>query len=296
MTTNKVLLFFYILLILNESIEAQNVPPYVPTNGLIGWWPFNGNATEVVTNVSPNLNSASLTQDRFSNANSAYSFNGSNIIRYGGVTPLSLIGNNFQNFTINFWIKPSSVGHVLGAFGWGYFIIWNQNRSFQFNYVNGGNWSSLATDSNLAVNQWHMVTLTRSGSALSFYLNTTLNKTSNSLPTMTTYSHTNSWFGGNGQDNNSFVTATIDDIGIWSRALSESEIGQLYQVQDTSTVSENNIGINLTSPQRSLHVKDIIRLEPRTTSPNNPAKGDMYFDAILNKLRVFDGTQWQNCW
>ena len=22
---------------------AQTVPSYVPTNGLVGWWPFNGN-------------------------------------------------------------------------------------------------------------------------------------------------------------------------------------------------------------------------------------------------------------
>ena len=25
---------------------AQNVPSYVPTNGLVGWWPFNGNAND----------------------------------------------------------------------------------------------------------------------------------------------------------------------------------------------------------------------------------------------------------
>jgi len=25
-------------------------------------------------------------------------------------------------------------------------------------------------------------------------------------------------------------------------------------------------------------------------------EGDIYFDAVLKKLRVYDGTQWQNCW
>jgi hypothetical protein len=25
---------------------AAQVPSYVPTNGLVGWWPFNGNAND----------------------------------------------------------------------------------------------------------------------------------------------------------------------------------------------------------------------------------------------------------
>jgi hypothetical protein len=28
------------------SLYAQTVPSYVPTNGLVGWWPFNGNAND----------------------------------------------------------------------------------------------------------------------------------------------------------------------------------------------------------------------------------------------------------
>ncbi|MFN5885712.1 MAG: hypothetical protein ACK445_10260, partial [Bacteroidota bacterium] len=25
---------------------AQSVPSYIPTNGLVGWWPFSGNAND----------------------------------------------------------------------------------------------------------------------------------------------------------------------------------------------------------------------------------------------------------
>lgn len=57
-----------------------------------------------------------------------------------------------------------------------------------------------------------------------------------------------------------------------------------------------NIGIGTTNPQRSLHVNAVMRLEPIATAPTNPAKGDMYFDSTLNKLRVYDGSSWQNCW
>jgi hypothetical protein len=57
-----------------------------------------------------------------------------------------------------------------------------------------------------------------------------------------------------------------------------------------------NLGIGVTNPQRKLHVSDAMRLEPQNSPPLNPSKGDMYFDGVINKLRVFDGTIWQNCW
>lgn len=60
--------------------------------------------------------------------------------------------------------------------------------------------------------------------------------------------------------------------------------------------TDGKIGINTTTPQRSLHVNDVMRLEPLITAPTNPSKGDMYFDGTINKLRVFDGAVWQNCW
>jgi hypothetical protein len=66
-------------------------------------------------------------------------------------------------------------------------------------------------------------------------------------------------------------------------------------INNTLTVT-SNIGVGVSSPQRSLHVNDVIRLEPRATEPSNPSKGDIYMDNNTNKLRVFDGTQWQNCW
>jgi hypothetical protein len=43
-------------------------------------------------------------------------------------------------------------------------------------------------------------------------------------------------------------------------------------------------------------VKDVINIVPRSTAPTTPGKGDMYFDSTINKLRVYDGTTWQNCW
>jgi hypothetical protein len=60
--------------------------------------------------------------------------------------------------------------------------------------------------------------------------------------------------------------------------------------------SGGNVGVGTSTPARTLHVKAVMRLEPIPTAPASPAKGDMYFDSTLNKLRVYDGTVWQNCW
>lgn len=57
-----------------------------------------------------------------------------------------------------------------------------------------------------------------------------------------------------------------------------------------------NVGVGNIDPQRALHINDVMRLEPRNTAPSSPSKGDIYFDNTLNKLRVYDGTTWQNCW
>lgn len=47
---------------------AQNVPNNVPTNGLVGWWPFTGNANDESGNGNHAVvNAALLTSDRTGN-------------------------------------------------------------------------------------------------------------------------------------------------------------------------------------------------------------------------------------
>ena len=51
-----------------------------PTNGLVGYWPFNGNANDESNNGhNGTVSGATLVADRFGNVNSAYNFNGNKI-------------------------------------------------------------------------------------------------------------------------------------------------------------------------------------------------------------------------
>ena len=56
-------------------IFAQNIPSYVPKDGLVGWWPFNGNANdESGRGDHGKVNNCKLVKDRFGKENSAYYF------------------------------------------------------------------------------------------------------------------------------------------------------------------------------------------------------------------------------
>ena len=71
------MVFSMLLLIMSFNLFSQTIPPYVPTNGLVGWWPFNGNANdESGHGNNGTVNGATPVLDRFGNANSAYDFNG----------------------------------------------------------------------------------------------------------------------------------------------------------------------------------------------------------------------------
>jgi hypothetical protein len=93
------------LLSLSLLSLGQNVPSYVPTNGLVGWWPFNGNANDESGNGNNGVvNGAILSNDRNGNANKCYSFNGS-----GNYIGLSSNNLPTSSRTISVWFYANSL-------------------------------------------------------------------------------------------------------------------------------------------------------------------------------------------
>ena len=82
-----------LLLTLISSVSFGQVPNYVPTNGLVGWWGFNGNANDESGNGNNGtVNGATLTTDRFNYCESAYNYDGlNNHIDYGNASILNPI-------------------------------------------------------------------------------------------------------------------------------------------------------------------------------------------------------------
>jgi hypothetical protein len=111
-TMKKFLLSVLTLLAFAGSGTAQNLPSYVPANGLVGWWPFNGNANDESGNGNNgNIVGAILTVDRFGASNSAASFsNVGDKVALNGITL-----SDVSNYTVSIWYNkvPGSGGGSL---------------------------------------------------------------------------------------------------------------------------------------------------------------------------------------
>ena len=236
----------------------SQVPSYVPTNGLVGWWPFNGNANDESGNGNNGTVIGGQFQlDRFLNANSAYYGDGIN----SGVDITNL--NNFpfgdQHRTISVWFKCELPypGGDRNFFAYGdntfgtRFSLYTTGSLIGVEYCNGAVRSFFEPDS-----LWHQIIVTYNGagsSGIQIFVDGQLTITNVSAPisslnTANSFVHTiGSLFNSN------FFKGRLDDIGIWNRALTQQEISDIYVLQNCSndltiTPSNNlqNIGGNAT--------------------------------------------------
>ncbi len=113
---NKILLLIIVATLGLKTATMAQVPSYVPTNGLVGYWPFNGNANDESGNGNNGtVNGATLTTDRNGNGNAAYSFDG--VDDYIDNTSNGLPFGN-TNRTINCWILNNN-----NFSGWSHTIL-----------------------------------------------------------------------------------------------------------------------------------------------------------------------------
>lgn len=56
--------------------------------------------------------------------------------------------------------------------------------------------------------------------------------------------------------------------------------------------NNKRLGIGNNNPQQTLHISDVMRLEPRSTAPSSPSLGDIYVDSDSNELCFYDGSVW----
>jgi hypothetical protein len=216
------------------------LPSYVPTNGLVGFWPFCGNANDVSGNGNNGTTGSgvTLTSDRFFSSNAAYDFNGSGNI---SLTSLPTIGT--QDFTISGWVKTNNTAVRKGIACWGQDNPWQSTYFFVTNtgYLNfglaynGGPQSSTF----IADNQWHHVAVTCISGLVQLYLDG--QRTASALQMNPNISGANKALGANidNSGSNNFVGA-LDDIGIWNRALTQAEITGLYTTLSTEQTQANN--------------------------------------------------------
>lgn len=232
MKKNFLLLSFMALNLFNA--QAQNIPSYVPANGLVGWWPFNGNANDESGNGNNGSNNgATLTTDRNGVSNSAYNFNGvSNFINCGNSSVFGLL--NGQTITISLWFNANNNcdGFLISKYSHlnpsnsNYFLGYTANQN---NLTITGNGSNTLSYNPILPNIWNMICVVLDNSSSKIYLNGSL-VNQGSMNLSNNVSSSDLFIGKVGNLNDLF-NGKMDDIGIWNRALTECEIQNLYTSQ-----------------------------------------------------------------
>ncbi|MDC6470540.1 PKD domain-containing protein, partial [Flavobacteriales bacterium] len=196
-------------------------------NGLLVYYPFNGNANDNSGNTNNGTVSGSvLTTDRFNNANSAYYFDGinDNIL----ASPISSINTSVS---VSIWVKnDNNTGEWNGIItnqpnsNEGFLLQENQNNKYNWAVAKGGGYRELWSNSFIS-NQWDHFVCIIDNNQMSIYINGVLdaNSTIGSFNLASTGNlcigsrYSNEWFKGK-----------LDDIGIWNRALTNQEIQAIY--------------------------------------------------------------------
>jgi hypothetical protein len=254
---------FAITVSLVAHAEAQNQS--FLTNGLVSYYPFAGNAHDVAGTNNGTSVGATLTTDRFGNANSAYFFNGSSWIS----TSQFRLLDGASNVTISAWatITGSGKQQLLAAgdsrvgldaislilepqlaFG-----VWFQNclNNSLSNTVGQGDTHGHHTLTNFTADTWHQIDFVLSTAnppgTFTIYVDGVTNyaqiaSDDGTTPVPMISYDTNMQFLIGALNNTPPAGATpidnwqgdIDDVRIYNRALSPNEIQLLYEYEGSS--------------------------------------------------------------
>lgn len=237
-------LFLLIFIFLTNQILAQI------NEGLIGYWPFVNNANDVSGyNNHGVVYGATLTEDRFGNSNSAYLFNGNtNYINCGSNIPTYT-----NRITISVWIKTNTqslkTAYIVGQYGWTngpirgfHVLLTNLNIQFawrdeidQYNFI-------ISDGVNINDDQWHHIVGTLNNSLYELWIDGVKISSDNNYHSNVDISQTYDFYiGGHFNhevDEYMYFPGAIDDIRLYNRTLSDSEIIELFnETNETYTVT-----------------------------------------------------------
>jgi uncharacterized protein (TIGR02145 family) len=260
--------FYHFLMILfifcfTTKLYSQSVPSYVPTNGLVGWWGFNGNANDQSGNNNiGSILGGSFANDRNGLLNSALFL--PNLGDYSIVNNTTPPFNNFE-LSASVWLKIpnqyiySTLTVIRNGVPQtnGFILMIDQNHGYGVNNYsviflvgNGTGVSFITNQSELG--QWSQLTSTYDGSSIKIYLNGIL-KASQTFNLSLNCPNNNLIFGKWDNPSTPSVTSRLlDDIGIWNRALTQQEITNLYNAQSCQVNVTSQPQNQSTSPNRNV--------------------------------------------
>ncbi|WP_069469927.1 LamG domain-containing protein [Candidatus Marithrix sp. Canyon 246] len=205
------------------------------SDGLVAYYPFDGNANDESGNGNHGtVHGATLIRDRNGNAENGYSFNGKK--DYIHLSSLDSIG--FKNGTVTLWFKLATGFHTGNK---AINLFSKDNQAHEQNVIEayfdrntgkikldyGDFGQSIFSDSDSWDYQWYHFAFKWGNIGLKMYVNGI--KQTDTLDIVSPVNADTITHIGTHQAVTNFFKGDIDDIRIYNRALSDSEIQQLYQ-------------------------------------------------------------------
>jgi hypothetical protein len=224
------------------NANAQ-VPSYVPTTGLVAWYPFNGSGNDA-SNHNNTLGNygATFVADRFGTPTAAASFNGSS--NWLQINAPSFTFSQTGQFTYSVWEKKSvqplaGIALMNGNSTAGNFISIIQGASeVQFG-TNKQQSAWVWTTCPDTIGAWMHIVATYNNGVMNLYRDGVFQSTTTFTYASTTAAnlpfYVGRGFGGG------YFAGLLDDVGVWTRALTQLEITALY---NSTTTGLNDINAN----------------------------------------------------
>ncbi|HAA87668.1 MAG TPA: hypothetical protein DCE22_05385, partial [Verrucomicrobiales bacterium] len=193
-------------------------------------YPFNGNADDESGNGNNGtVEGATLTTDRNGNAGSAFNFNGSSIIRISDSDSLDLEEAEPATFSVWVNVAVQNGGHIFGKRR-------GDTTNYMLDLVNSGRpmfrghtHKGIEGDEPLPINQWIHLACTWDGTTCRLFIDGELSKEGSDTPIRGPDDH-DFVIGGTGAGHTKFK-GKIDELRIYNRALSESEVAELHETE-----------------------------------------------------------------
>ena len=222
---------------------GQQFPDYLPTDGLVIWLPLNGEVQSwSAQGVEWSVFGTSPATDRFGIEDQALGFNGSDDWAQSSE---SLIPS-FGDFTISIWLHGMNNNAHSEAISQGGSAI---NSTYIGNTpegnirVGGGaDWGWDGIES-YPFDLWAHFVIVKTSSLSTLYVNGEVVSTSTAY-TNPVNSGTTLLGEQNNLYGNEFWLGSIDDVGIWNRALTEQEVFALYNAVSPITGCTDELACN----------------------------------------------------
>lgn len=256
---SKILIFIFISAAVIHTAEAGTLRQALSVSGMMGYWPLD----EISSGTTPDVSGNSNTGNLIGNPVTTKGMVGQALNFSGGANYVDIPNTDSWNFTsefsVAFWIKYKASDCsdwcaviAKGNFAWR--VMAASGDRFYFNTTGLSEMDTQAV-THIGDNKWHHVAVTYKNGVKNIYIDSKLDKTSVVTGTMSTDSN-NVTIGLNAGPGYQWP-GSIDDVRIFNRGLSASEILNIFQSPTKISISPNKKNISGLVARYTFDGKDV---------------------------------------